>query len=180
MGWQEIDGVLMRFGKSKARSVRGYRQFIADGIDTGRRDDLVGGGLKRSLFGQEESKEFTAYDERILGSGGFVEALTGGDNTRSLKRLPLSLADLLQNVCEITKVDAETIRRYGKERSVSKTRAIFCFLAVHEYGYTGKEAGTATGLGSSGVSIAVRRGEELVKKDPSILARIVGTSITAR
>lgn len=170
----------MRFGKSKARSVRGYRQFIADGIDTGRRDDLVGGGLKRSLFGQEESKEFTAYDERILGSGGFVEALTGGDNTRSLKRLPLSLADLLQNVCEITKVDAETIRRYGKERSVSKTRAIFCFLAVHEYGYTGKEAGTATGLGSSGVSIAVRRGEELVKKDPSILARIVGTSITAR
>jgi hypothetical protein len=27
-----------------------------------------------------------------------------------------------------------------------KRRAIFCCLASHEYGYTGKEAGMATGL----------------------------------
>lgn len=174
MEGQEINDVLMRFGKSKARSVRGYRQFIADGIAAGRRYDLVGGGLKRSQFGQEQNKEFAAYDERILGSGGFVETLTRGENARALKRSTLSLADLLQKVCEITKVDAETIRRYGKERPVAKTRAIFCFLAVHEYGYTGKEVGTATGLGSSGVSIAIRRGEKLMKKDPSIRERIVG------
>jgi len=51
---------------------------------------------------------------------------------------------------------------------------MFCCLAVREYGYTGKEAGTATGLGSAGVSIAVRRGEELMKREPSIRERIVG------
>jgi hypothetical protein len=172
MEGQEADEVLARFGKSKARSLRGYRQFIADGIAAGRRDDLIGGGLKRSLHGSEE--EFTAYDERILGSGGFVETLTRSDNMHEQKRSPLSLADLLQNVCEITGVDAVAIRRPGKERAIARARAIFCCLAVRDYGYTGKEAGTVTGLGSAGVSIAVRRGEELMKRDPSMRERVVG------
>jgi putative transposase len=172
MEGQETSEVLTRFGKGEARSLRGYRQFIADGISAGRRDDLVGGGLKRSLLGREESKEFAAYDERILGSGEFVETLTRGDNIWEQKRSPRSLADLLHKVCEITGVDANMIRRPGKERAVAKARAIFCCLAVRDYGYTGKEAGTATGLGSAGVSIAVRRGYELMKKDPSILERI--------
>lgn len=52
----------------------------------------------------------------------------------------------------------ERALRTGKKRTVAKARAIFCFLALHEYGYTGKEAGMATGLGSAGVSIAVLRG----------------------
>ena len=47
---QETDVVLARFGKSRTRSMQGYRQFIVDGIAAGRRDDLIGGGLKRSLL----------------------------------------------------------------------------------------------------------------------------------
>ncbi len=52
--------------------------------------------------------------------------------------------------------------RSGKERAT--TRAILCYLAVRDFGYTGKEAGTETGLGSAGVSIAIRRGEALLKR----------------
>ena len=44
MKGQETGEVLMRFGKNKTCSPRGYRQFIADGISIGRRDDLTGGG----------------------------------------------------------------------------------------------------------------------------------------
>jgi len=172
MEGQETSDVLTRFGKGKARALRAYRQFIADGISAGRRDDLVGGGLKRSLLGREEGKEFAAYDERILGSGDFVEALTRGAGTCKQRRSPGSLSDLLHKVCEITGVDASKIDRPGRERAVASARAIFCCLAVRDYGYSGKEAGTATGLGSAGVSIAVRRGEELMKKDPSIQKRI--------
>ncbi len=158
----------------------GYRQFIADGIAAGRRDDLIGGGLKRSQVGCPESGEFAVYDERILGSGGFVETLTQCGSMREQKRSPCLLAELLQKVSEVTGVDEEMIRRPGKERAVARARAIFCCLAVRDYGYTGKEAGTATGLGSAGVSIAVRRGEELMKRDPSMREMIVGTSIIAR
>jgi hypothetical protein len=64
--------------------------------------------------------------------------------------------------------------------AAARARALFCCLAVREYGYTGKEAGMVTGLGSAGVSIAVRRGEELMKKDPEMRERIVAASIIAK
>lgn len=177
---QEKDEVLARFGKNKADALRGYRQFVADGIAAGRREDLVGGGLKRSQFGCGENGEIAAYDERILGSGRFVETLIRDDNMREQKGSPLSLADLLHNVCEITGVDAMEIKRPSKERALARARAIFCCLAVREYGYTGKEAGAATGLGSAGVSIAVQRGEKLLKTDPSMKERIVGLGTIER
>jgi len=176
MEGQETNEVLARFGKRKKRSLLGYRQFFADGIAAGRRNDLIGGGLKRSLLDREDSQEYEAYDERILGSGGFVETLTGANDKRWAKRSAIPLTELLQKVCEAIEVDAERVRRTGKERAVAKARAIFCFLAVHEYGYTGKDAGTETGLGSAGVSIAVRRGEELIKNDPLLRERILGVS----
>lgn len=173
MEGQETNEVLARFGKSRAQSLRAYRQFIADGVAAGRRADLIGGGLKRSQLRCEENKEIAAYDERILGSGEFVESLIQGGNLRELARSPLSLVELLQKVCEATEVDAASIQRPGKERALARARAIFCCLAVREYGYTGKEAGTVTGLGSAGVSIAVQRGEELMKRDLALRERIV-------
>ncbi|MBV5339732.1 MAG: hypothetical protein J0665_09240 [Deltaproteobacteria bacterium] len=44
-------------------------------ITAGHREELIGGGLKRSQSGCEEIRDIRAYDERILGSGGIVEAL---------------------------------------------------------------------------------------------------------
>lgn len=172
---QEKDAVLSRFGKGRARALRGYRQFIADGVAAGHRNDLIGGGLKRSLHGQEASQERIAYDERILGSGDFVENLTGVGSSQKSKVSPISLEDLLQKVCQATEVKREILLRPGRVRAVARARAIFCCLSVQEYGYTGKEAGTILGFGSAGVSIAVKRGSELLKNDPSLLARIVGT-----
>lgn len=177
MKGQETDEVLARFGNGHRRSLPGYRQFIADGIAAGRRTKLVGGGLKRSLQGREESREYEAYDERILGSGGFVETLTGVNDKGWPQRRPPSLGELLQRVCDVLEVDAEKVRRISKERALAKARAVFCFLAVHDYGYTGKEAGMTAGLGSAGVSIAVRRGEELIKNDPLMRERLWGVEI---
>jgi putative transposase len=174
MEGQEIDEVLARFDKKKTRSLRGYRQFVSDGIGVGRRDDLVGGGLKRSRLDREDNHEHEAYDERILGSGGFVETLTGADSRPEAKRAPLPLVAILQKVCDVTEMDAEKLKRSGKERAAAGARAIFCFLAVREYGHTGKEVGSLTGLGSSGVSIAVRRGEEVMRNNPSLRKMIVG------
>lgn len=177
MEGQEADEVLARFGKNRARARRGYQQFVADGVAAGRQDDLSGGGLKRSLFGREESAERTACDERILGSGEFVDILTQGGKGGEAQRLQLSLTELLQRVCTVTGVESARLQRPGRERAVARARAIFCCLAVHEFGYTGKEVGTASGLGSAGVCIAIRRGEELIENEPVLRERIVAARI---
>jgi hypothetical protein len=71
---QSIDEILLLFGRRKNSARQKYREFVIDGIKYGRRDDLVGGGLRRSQ-GVKRPGEYEAYDERILGSGEFVESL---------------------------------------------------------------------------------------------------------
>jgi REP element-mobilizing transposase RayT len=71
---QNIDDVLRMFGQKKKNARQSYREFVHDGIRQGKRDELVGGGLRRSQ-GVRNLGEYEAYDERILGSGEFVESL---------------------------------------------------------------------------------------------------------
>jgi len=79
--WQATQTVLGHFGPSRRRAWHAYRAFVADGIPRGRRPDLQGGGLLRSLGGwavvQSLRRGREAYlgDERVLGSSEFVEAL---------------------------------------------------------------------------------------------------------
>ena len=79
--WQDTDYVLRIFAKKVSTARRHYREFIKKGIAQGRRPELVGGGLVRSLGGWSAVKALRksgAYmkgDERILGSGDFVESI---------------------------------------------------------------------------------------------------------
>jgi hypothetical protein len=49
------DEVLLRFATRKEIARRKYRSFLEDGLHQGKRDELVGGGLRRSrkLSGSE-------------------------------------------------------------------------------------------------------------------------------
>ncbi|MEW6088013.1 MAG: transposase [bacterium] len=49
--WQDTKEILTRFGKSKKLAIKQYKEFILDGIRQGKREDLSGGGLIRSLGG---------------------------------------------------------------------------------------------------------------------------------
>lgn len=168
MEGQETAEVLARFGNTRKYSLSDYRQFVADGVPAGQRNDLIGGGLKRSQPDCLENREIAAFDERILGSGGFVEMLTQGANAGELKKPRLTLAELLDRVCALTGVPADRMQSPGKERAIARAKAIFCCLAVHEYGYTCTEAGKSVRIGSAGSSIAVRRGAELLKSNPEL------------
>jgi len=72
--------VLSYFGKG-LRSRKNYLQFIEEGISLGRRPEMVGGGLIRSLGGWSSVLALRrrggvqASDQRILGDGDFVEAV---------------------------------------------------------------------------------------------------------
>lgn len=173
MAGQETDGVLARFGTDRARSRQSYGQFVVDGVAQGRRNELVGGGLKRSLRSNGEDEEQMAYDERVLGSGAFVASVVCGDDGGITTCPPISLAELVQAVCRVAGVDAARIARPGKERSLAQARALICCLAVRECGYTGAEAGRVTGLGSAGTSLAIKRGEALLRQEPWLLDKVL-------
>ncbi|MBM4333599.1 MAG: hypothetical protein FJ117_20680 [Deltaproteobacteria bacterium] len=77
-GWQDVETVLGYFGRRKKAAIVAYESYVREGIETGRRPELVGGGI-RSLGGWSEvlslkrRGERVASDERILGSGDFIE-----------------------------------------------------------------------------------------------------------
>jgi putative transposase len=77
--WQDTHEVLAYFGERKKQAIKRYEKFLREGIARGKRPDLVGGGLVRSLGGWSQvlsmrrRREWVAADERILGGSDFTE-----------------------------------------------------------------------------------------------------------
>jgi hypothetical protein len=49
--WQDTEYVLSYFGRKEGEAGRRYLSYVKKGVDQGRRPELVGGGLIRSLGG---------------------------------------------------------------------------------------------------------------------------------
>ena len=115
---QNEDEVLQLFGSSKGLARKKYRSFIEDGISQGNRDELVGGGLRRSrkLSGSEE---FEAYDERILGSGEFVERLQQETQLAGATPRDLSIDEIIRRVASIYSIEPASLRQGGKRKNLS-------------------------------------------------------------
>ncbi|MFZ0613832.1 MAG: transposase, partial [Desulfobacterales bacterium] len=81
--WQDAEYVLKRFGRTTTVARRKYREFVAGGIAAGKRPDLVGGGLVRSMGGWaavkalRKAKVYMKGDEWILGDSDFTEQVLG-------------------------------------------------------------------------------------------------------
>ena len=79
--WQDIDYILALFDNKNTSARRSYSDFVKKGIKQGHRPDLVGGGLVRSVGGWSALSALRSVssrimgDERILGSGDFVEGV---------------------------------------------------------------------------------------------------------
>ncbi len=170
---QETEAVLERFDKNNSIACEMYHQFVSEGIAAGRRDDLVGGGLKRSQ-GERPYDEYESFDARVLGGGDFVDGLKQEAGLRDKMKSGASLTRLLEDVSTIMGLDADSVRRPSKCRAPAAARGVICYLAIFEYGYTGSEVGRFLHLGASGVSLASRRGEKVLKSDPVRMKAILG------
>jgi REP element-mobilizing transposase RayT len=170
MGRQELPGqiveeVLGYFGKRKKAAREKYQSFVEDGILLGRRDELVGGGLKRvlKLAGNEL---ITAYDDRILGSAEFVEKLKQekGVSERLDARIPLDR--LVLRVAEIAGVEPEELSQRRRGVIISEAKSIICFFAVRRMGYSGEIVAKALGITRTGVCKGASRGAEFAAENP--------------
>jgi len=103
-----------------------------------------------------------SFDERILGSGDFVDSLRQEETLRPRIHAPVELSELVKHVSEKFQVEAEKVKRPSKTRHLAEARGVVCYLAVRQLGYRGAEVGKELHRGPTGVSIAVRRGEKSI------------------
>ena len=159
--FQDTEYVLSYFGKGAGRR-RKYLKFVGEGIKTGRRPELVGGGLIRSAGGWSgvlalRRGERSSSDERILGDGEFVEKIieewdeVGRANLR-LTQVWKSLLLLAQQVCEHWRVTQEELRSGSRRQVVFKAREEFAQMAVKGLGYSGAEVARYIGVTGSCVT----------------------------
>ncbi len=175
-GWQDRAEILGRFSTKKRESVSRYRQFVADGIALGRREELTGGGLRRSAGGWEgltelkRAKEYWRGDERILGDGDFVnQVLRAAAETltrrEELKRQGWDPKRLVTEVCRTLSIDPEDLRKKGRANSLAYAKGLICYWGHSRLGLTGKELALYFNMSQPSVSLAVRRGERFANKN---------------
>ncbi|MFA6686634.1 MAG: transposase [Desulfuromonas sp.] len=158
----DVEGVLSLFGR-KAAARQEYRQFVADGIDMGKRPELVGGGLHRSQALSEEPEEINDFDDRILGSGEFVTALRNKGLLNEDPPLLISLNQLQQMVEKHYQLDKNAIMQRGRMNKVSAARCVFCFCATRQLHNHAVKIARYLGIGPPAVSRAIRKGEKRVE-----------------
>lgn len=162
---QNTDEVLMRFSDTLHTARMNYEIFVASGLLMGKRDDLVGGGLKRSLK-LNDFREKTSYDERILGTGAFVDELKK-KKIKSRLAPSISLDELMQRASIFFNIDQSRLAEKTKERVVADARCLISYVAVREMGYNGEDVAERLNITRSGVSIAAKRAHSLMKNNAS-------------
>ncbi len=161
MEGQSVDTVLSFFGRRLQAARANYCQFIADGLAAGQRPEFVGGGLRRSQGGEFILGNVESFDDRVLGSGAYVDELLGETPLDNGLQNRMSLDSLKEEILACYDLTNDQFKRRGRYNRVSDARALFCYLAVEELRVTGMDVVRFLDIGSSSVSRAVRRGEEL-------------------
>ena len=175
--WQDVDYVLGYFGDNHRRARIEYYSYVEAGLSQGRRDDLTGGGLIRSLGGWSEVRKHglkgqshIKSDERILGESDFVadvisQANEAFDRKYEFKRLGYDVVRIAERVAEICDIERDDIFLRGKQQKRVKARSLFCYWAVRELGTSLTELARRLNLSVPAVGYSVDRGEIIAHKN---------------
>ena len=174
--WQDSDYILRLFDKTVLKARRLYREFVREGIGQGRRADLVGGGLIRSLGGWSNARAFRRSadrirsDERILGDGDFVESVLQLNEEQLERRYEYQARGynfdwMVEHVAHLLNMGSDKILRPGRYRNTVKARSILCYWAARELGMSTIELSKRLFVSQPTVSQSVKRGEKIVKDE---------------
>ena len=166
--WQDRDYVLSCFGKKEGEDRRAYRQYIEEGVGQGRRPELVGGGLVRSLGGWSQvlsmrrHNERVLTDERILGSGDFVDSIIREADRRVKyqfrgNKIREKAAEFIEQVCKRENINAKELRMGAKRGRIGRVRSQIAYQLVEDYGIPLAEVARQLGVTTSAISKAINR-----------------------
>ena len=171
--WQDVDTVLALFDKKRSLAQKKYREFVEKGILEGKKPELTGGGLIRSVGGWGVLKSIRRMnvhyksDERILGDSDFVDTVLQDaaekmERKYCLKAKGYDFNALVERVSAIFQIEVEQLLSPSKQPERVMARSVLSYWAVRELGISGTAVGERLGLSQSAVSRAVQRGESLV------------------
>jgi hypothetical protein len=174
--WQDTDWVLGFYSETVGDARRRLRRFMQAGIKKGRRPELMGGGLVRSLGGWAEVKKTRdsgktqKSDERILGDSSFVtEVLRNSEEQLDTKQSHMTRGvdfdGLAARVSALTNMHEWQILKPSKERPRVKARSLLCYWAVREMGMSMADLSRKLGISLSGISQHVNRGERIARAE---------------
>ncbi len=181
--WQDTRTILRQFGPTPPRAKRAYRIFVGAGLLQGRRPELQGGGLIRSLGGWaavatlRRGREAYAGDERILGSPDFVDQLRReAETAHPAPARRLALATLVGRVCAHVGIAPDALQGGGRTPAVTRARAGIAYRWGERLGHPGRTLAPVLGLHPAVVYQAARRGAAQAREWEGLLTRIRKTT----
>jgi len=166
--WQDSDFVLRWFGRKQGEARKAYRRYVEKGIQRGARPELVGGGLIRSSGGwsavkaMRRSEERELSDERILGTGKFVEKIINEADKQIkyqllLKKNHQKIDERIHQICQNETVSVEELRAGSRRKDVCKVRGRIAIELAKIHGLPFAEIARRIGVSTSAVSRIIRK-----------------------
>ena len=169
--WQDPDYVLRWFGKKQGEAKRAYRRYVKEGIEQGRHPDLVGGGLIRSMGGWSQVVSMRKLglkersDERILGSGDFVNEVVNEANKAlrhqfAGRERAEKVDQYIKELCQEEGINIEELRSRSRRPEVSRIRRQLAIELVETYGAPLAEIARQVGVSTSAISKIIKAANE--------------------
>jgi REP element-mobilizing transposase RayT len=169
--WMDTDQVLLQFNDTTRKARNAYRRFVQEGIGQGHRPELTGGGLIRSQGGWSQVLAMQGkgrkeeYDQRILGSGDFIQGILKDAEEKQIRQLNLrrngrTISDIIREECKRSKVGAEELKKGNRRRAVSDARMTIARRSRNELGLSGAEIARHLGVNTSSINRALAQEQD--------------------
>ncbi len=166
--WQDREYILKWFGHKEDEAKKSYRAFIKKGVALGKRADLIGGGLVRSIGGWSALKAMRKNgieeksDDRILGSGEFVSKLIDEAEEKikyqlSAKNLKDRIRTEIKNFCKQEQITVDLLQSGSRIQPLPRIRRDLALKLVNDYGVTIAETARQLGVSTSGIAQIIKR-----------------------
>ena len=175
VAFQNESYILGLFGDKVSPARRRYRAFVEKGIADGKRPELTGGGLIRSVGGWAAAKALRRAnalqkgDERILGDGDFVDAVLSEANEAyerkyRLKAKGIDVDIVAQRAAQIVGIEPSQVWASGKQPKVVQARSLLCYWATSELGVSQAWLSKRLKFSQPAISLSVARGRAITIK----------------
>lgn len=169
--WMDTDHVLAQFGTKRSTARNTYRRFVEEGIALGRRSEFTGGGLTRSRGGwsqviaMKRRGQKEESDERILGSGDFVDTILKEVEDRYIRQLKVrqkgvTIETIIDEECTKAGISEKEVKAGSRRGPVSRLRAKVAYRSREELGLSAAEIARHTGVSTSSITRAIKRVNE--------------------
>jgi putative transposase len=150
----------------EAEAKEAYRRYIAEGVVLGRRPELVGGsgsvGEWFAVKSQRRRRIEESTDERILGSGAFVERVLKEADARTVrqnafKKTKRYAERVVAAACKKDGISLTELRSGSRRGKLPAVRVKIVLGLVEDYGVPIAEVARQVGISTSGVSKILTR-----------------------